>query len=328
MRKAIIIILALVVALSILPVSFACYNGGWGHWNHFWKPHKVVYCCPSYCNLIFTSVNAYDNDLTSSWEPKEVAETTAYITDCGKKLAVTIDNAYPCYEGTIDFCVKNTGSMAATITGITTDYPNPDYLQINLTGGVQEGVPIQPCSEKCGQLVIGGIPQREDAQNRTFTFTIDIDYECTCTPPGGGCETAFAYGCSYCHCYATCFSYWGFDRWGWSNGPLTAGEYYFKLYAGAAQCDLSNGEKVGWLKINYDGSTAVVTYHMYYGHKMDETHLYVGNEPLPRDNQGDYTVAPGQFPLKHDLNNAWTDQYTVEGLSGEIYVVAHAVVCD
>ena len=306
----------MVLALSVLPVTFACYNGGWGNWNWFWKPQKTVYCCPTYCKVIFTSVTPGDNE-----DVKDVADTTASIEDCGTKLVITIDNAYPGYEGIVDFCVKNTGNLAATINTITIDNPNEGYLQLDLTGEVQEGTVIYPCTTKCGQLVIYGIPQLEDAQNRTFTFTINIDYDCTCGP--GGCETAFAYS----YCYATCFSYWGFNNWGWSNGPLPAGEYYFKLYAGAAQCDLSKGEKVGWLKVNYDGSTAVVTYRMYYGHRMDETHLYVGNEPLPRKN-GDFTVSPGQFPLSHDLTNAWRDRYTVEGLSGEIYVVAHAVVCD
>jgi len=326
MRKAIIIILAMVVALSALPVTFACYNGGWGHWHRFWRPHQPVYCCPTYCNVIFSSVHADDNELTFS-EPKEVGKTTAYINHCTKnQLVITIDNAYPGYEGIVDFCVKNTGTMAATITSIDINNPNTDYLQLDLNGEVQEGVTIQKCSEKCGQLVIYGIPQLEDAQNRTFTFTIDLNFECSCVP--GNCETAYAYGCSYCHCYATCFSHYNFSNWGWTNGPLPHGDYTFKIYTGAAQCDISKGTKVGWLTVRYHCSTAVVTYHMYYGHKMDETHLYVGNEPLPRDNHGDYTTSPGQFPLSHDLDNTSTDSYVVKGLSGKIYVVAHAVVCD
>ena len=187
MRKIVIIILALVVALAALPVTFACYNGGWGNWHHFWKPYQPVYCCPTNCNLIFTSVTAYDNENEDNFtEPKEVGDTTAEITCCGKKLTITIDNAYPGYEGIIDFCVTNTGSMAATITGITPDYPDPAYLLIDLTGEVYEGTVIQPCSPKCGQLVIGGLAQ-EGTQNQHYTFTIDIDYDCTCTPPGGGC---------------------------------------------------------------------------------------------------------------------------------------------
>jgi len=41
---------------------------------------------------------------------------------------------------------------------------------------------------------------------------------------------------------------------------------------------------------------------------------------------GDYTVAPGQYPAQHDLTMATTDSYTITGLSGSVYLVAHAVV--
>jgi hypothetical protein len=46
---------------------------------------------------------------------------------------------------------------------------------------------------------------------------------------------------------------------------------------------------------------------------LAETHVYVGNDILPQDNKGGYTVAPGQYQM-------------VTGLSGDIYVVAHASV--
>lgn len=314
MRKAFLMMVAVVVALSILPVTFACYSWGWG----YWRPYKPVPCCTTDCQLSFTSVNAYDNEATFP-EPKDVGDTTAYITDCGnKKIVVTINNAYPGYEGIVDFCVKNKGSLPATITAITINNPNPGYLQVDLTGECVVGAVIQPCETKCGQLVIYGIPQQDDAQNRTFTFDITINYECI----PKRCETAYAYG----GCYAHCFSKWGFSQWGWTNGPLKPGSYTFYLYAGAGGCDPAKGKKVGWLAVNYNGSKAIVTYNMYYGYKMTETHLYVGNEPLPRKN-GSYTVAPGQYPYSHTLDNASTDQYIVTGLSGKIYVVAHAEVC-
>jgi len=325
MRKTVIIILALVVALGALPVTFACYNGGWGNWNWFWRPHQPVYCCPTNCNLIFTRVTADDNEDTFT-EPKDVGDTTASITCCGKKLTITIDNAYPGYEGIVNFCVKNTGSMTAKITGITPDYPDPVYLQIDRTGEVQVGTTVQQCETKCGKLVIGGIPQLEDAQNRTFTFDITIDYNCTCVP--GHCDTAYAFGgCCYAHCFLNRYLGQSFNNWGWTNGPLPPSCHVrvFDIYAGAAQCKLSKGKKVGYLTVNYNGSTALVTYNMYYGYKMDETHLYVGSYPWPKKN-GDYTVAPGQYPYSHDLNNASTDQYTVPA-SGNIYIIAHAVVC-
>jgi hypothetical protein len=324
MRKIVIIILALVVALGVLPVTFACYSWGWNNWSWCWQPHKTVYCYPYDCQLCFTDVEAYDNEYTFD-EPKDVGDTRAYIKCCDK-LIITVENAYPGYEGIVDFCLKNTGNMAATITGITPDYPDPDYLQIELTGDVQVGTVIERCEAKCGTLVIGGLPQ-ENTQDRCFTFEITLKYTCTYVPH---CETAYAYyayKCGYYGGLSTCFSQWGFSQWGWTNGRLGPGYYKFDIYAGAAQCNPYKGKKVGYLKVSYNGSTAVITYYMYSDYKMDETHLYVGNEPLPRDNNGDYTVAPGQYPYSHDLDNASTDTYTITGLSGKIYIIAHAVVC-
>jgi len=156
----------------------------------------------------------------------------------------------------------------------------------------------------------------------------------TCTneepPSPPGCETAFAYGGDY----ATCFldldldndGQGDFNRWGWTNGPLAACNYEFEIWAAAGQCDLTKGTHVGTLYVDYDGATATVTYDMHYSFYMDETHLYVGNEILPRKN-GEYTVAPGQFGHIHDLDGATYDQFVIDGLSGDIYVVAHAVVC-
>jgi hypothetical protein len=332
MRKIVIVILALVVALGALPVSFACYNGGWGHWNHFWRPRQPVYCCPTNCNLTFISVNAGDNE-----EGKDVGDTTASITCCGKKLTITVDNAYPGYEGIVNFCIRNTGSMAATITGIAPNYPDPELLQIYLNEGVQEGTVISPCSPKWGQLVIGGLAQ-EGTQSQHFTFDITIDYNCTCVPDK--CETAYAYYPAYCgyyaHCFLKCYQFEGqgysFKKWGWTNGPLGDGDYEFDIYAGAAQCDRWRGKKVGYLTVDYDDSTATVTYNITYpGYKMTETHLYIGNEPWPRKNgDGDFSVAPGDYPY-HDADATLvTDTkviYVIPVNGGDIYIIAHAVVC-
>ena len=177
MRKIVIIILALVVALSALPVTFACYNGGWGKWHRFWRPNKPVYCCPTYCNVALIWVCAKDNEKTFE-EPKEVGQTTAYINYCTKKqLVITIENAYPGYEGIVYFWVKNTGTCIIETTGITINSPDAEYIDVELSGPCQVGAIMYPCKCKWGKLVIGGIPQLPEAQDATFTFTIDIEFE-------------------------------------------------------------------------------------------------------------------------------------------------------
>ena len=138
-------------------------------------------------------------------------------------------------------------------------------------------------------------------------------------------ETAFAFGGDL----ATCFldidedadGNGDFNRWGWSNGPISEGSYSWDIYAGAGQCDLSKGTVVGTLDVNYAGSTLTVTYNIDAPYAMEESHVYVGSEILTRDVNGEFTVAPGQYPqISEDANT-----YTFE-VSGDVYVVAHAVV--
>jgi len=154
-----------------------------------------------------------------------------------------------------------------------------------------------------------------------------------CGGNGGGTdtETAFAFGGQQ---LATCFLDYDlnndgkgdFNRWGWTNGPLSTGIYSFELWAGAGQCDISKGTLVGTVTVNYDGSTANVTFTTTGIYEMVETHLYVGSDILPMNN-GAYTVAPGQYPdIREFTNGVSSDSYTVTGLNGDIYIVAHATV--
>ena len=159
-------------------------------------------------------------------------------------------------------------------------------------------------------------------------------------PPLGGCETAFAFGGDIANCFLGIKKdgtlnpngppSQNFNRWGWTNGPIDTGTYDMEIWAAAGQCDHTNGTLVGTLTVDYDEltGTATITYIMDPGYVMDETHLYVGNNILPMK-KNKYTVAPGQYPYIHDgLNGVSSDTYIVDGLSGDIYVVGHAVVCD
>jgi len=93
------------------------------------------------------------------------------------------------------------------------------------------------------------------------------------------------------------------------------------IYAGAEQCDATNGTLVGTLTVDYDDSTAVVTYTMDSGYTMNEVQLYVGNVNLPPS-------SPEDYPHKDDtLEGVSTYTFTVEGLSGDIYVAARSLVC-
>ncbi|MCB1047340.1 MAG: hypothetical protein KDC10_09070 [Calditrichaeota bacterium] len=61
---------------------------------------------------------------------------------------------------------------------------------------------------------------------------------------------------------------------------------------------------------------------------LDEIHLWVGDDLLPRNHRNRYTAAPGQFPYPVEEFDGNVQEYTIEvdDLDGLIYVVAHAVV--
>ncbi|MEX0362901.1 MAG: hypothetical protein AB3N10_18145 [Allomuricauda sp.] len=147
---------------------------------------------------------------------------------------------------------------------------------------------------------------------------------------GDGCETGFAICAAN---LSNCFIDDGFNRWGWTIGPMSTSEHLFRMFTGAGQCDTSKGKLAVGVSIDYDSETgvAVVEYNAKEGYALKETHLYIGNDPYPMQQRGKKlvpTVAPGQYPYKHGgLDGALTDTYTIEGLSGEIYMIAHAVVC-
>jgi len=166
------------------------------------------------------------------------------------------------------------------------------------------------------------------------TFVLTCDSQNPDPPPTPSCETGYAYGNTYATCFIGNFEGAPYNlntnNWGWTNGPLAAGTYTFDIYAGAGQCSLAAGTVVGNLTVNYNGTSATVTYNMNSGFTLNETQLYVGSTPLYYKCNGPncgYTIAPGQYPNKHTLSSAVSDSYTVNGLSGNIYVVAHAVVC-
>ncbi|KAB7530515.1 hypothetical protein F8C76_03135 [Flagellimonas olearia] len=139
-----------------------------------------------------------------------------------------------------------------------------------------------------------------------------LPYKIECQVSEPSCETAFARG----NDGNTCFIEEGFNkRWGWSIGPLAEGtEESYEIYAGAGQCDISKGELVGTVDVSYVDGNVTVTYNIDEAYDVDETHTYAGNEMFPVDKKGKPTVAPGQYSIE-------------ENLDGEIYVIAHAVVC-
>jgi len=164
----------------------------------------------------------------------------------------------------------------------------------------------------------------QDKVDTHFSTPVDLTAVCECECEAT--ESAYAYSGTL----GTCFMDLGFSNWGWSIGPLAPGEYVFPIYAGAGQCDLGNGTLVGQLLVSYADGTLTATYDMDSCRTLLETHLYVGSLPVPIGPDDDPTVAPGQYGNIHDgeeAPNAESDGFVVSGLSGDVYLIAHATVC-
>lgn len=130
-------------------------------------------------------------------------------------------------------------------------------------------------------------------------------------------ETAYAFGGDPNDCFLVLPGV-NSTNWGWSNGPVGPGTYDWPIYAGAGQCNINNGTLVGNLHVVYASGVATVEYQLNPGFNLDVTHLWVGNDILPKV-KGKYTTAPGQFPYTGN-------PITVTGLSGNIRIAAHSVV--
>lgn len=162
-----------------------------------------------------------------------------------------------------------------------------------------------------------------------FAYTVQSCDGGPADPDISGHETAFAYSPDF----GTCFldidedadGKSDFNRWGWTLGALAPGEYTFDLYAGAGQCDLEKGTLVGTVTVEYDGETATFAYAVTGDNKLHKVHAYAGSAILAT-NGGEFTVAPGQYTVQTDAEGTQTATLTITGLSGDIFVVAHAEV--
>ena len=138
------------------------------------------------------------------------------------------------------------------------------------------------------------------------------------------CETAFGYF------KENCFLNYDFNRWGWTIGPLKDSSFNtYDIYSGAGKCNIGKGTLVGTLSVSYVDGTVSVSYDMFEGYGLTETHLYVGNDMFPQKPNGQYTVAPGQYGNQNSFDiPVGSDSYDLDGIEGDIYVIAHAVVCE
>ncbi|MBN1539863.1 MAG: hypothetical protein JW939_06935, partial [Candidatus Thermoplasmatota archaeon] len=107
-----------------------------------------------------------------------------------------------------------------------------------------------------------------------------------------------------------------FSQWGWTNKIDSTGSYKWPLYAGAAQCVVSNGFLIGYVIVSYSASSPYidVDYHIDQEYHVRETHVYAGLTMFPQVNDQN-TVSPGQYYIDNTITGTQT-----------IWIIAHAVI--
>ena len=135
----------------------------------------------------------------------------------------------------------------------------------------------------------------------------------------------------------------GYDAWGYTNGPFASSYSYitmdlYEMIDSEDSEDDPQEQKVGILKVFFDGDEAEVTFAMDETFPLYETQVYVGTDPLPLFNQkasaAGITSAVSLFsmPNQHgeeDMDKPYSDSYSVPGFDygDTIYVMAYAADC-
>lgn len=126
-----------------------------------------------------------------------------------------------------------------------------------------------------GQRVV----QRGNWATRTSVI-IEVVCEDQPPPPQMGQETAIMFGSIQLDSMeAEC----GSDtpaRWGWQEGPLLEGNYVRAIYAAAGNNILANGTHIGDVLIDVNSGQVVVTIDLFEGFEAEETHIYIGTDPI------------------------------------------------
>ena len=278
---------------------------------------------------------------------QSVAPATVTVMNDATNLLVRIELTEPGWYINLPALFIGTAEELSALPGVTVDFNGPNTVYFNSTSP-PFGLPIgpgwitggnsweytMPLSSLPDCFVVVAYVRIRNYDNGSFldiwgkspskTSGYYLNY---CKQVCESCETAYAYGESYATCFLNIQGVQS-NNWGWTNGPLSEGTYEWPIWAAAGQCNLDNGTHVGTLHVIYSEGTATVQYNMFEGFGLSTTHLHVGSDILPINKKGKFITAPGQFGNIHNnLGGASDDEFVINGLSGPIYIAAHADVC-
>ena len=265
----------------------------------------------------------------------DVLAGTGIAVDCGVGFALP----YALPKGATLTCTYDEdgyveGQNEVTVTTEVNTYDAyADIIWGNPTTEINKTINVKDVSDLFGEVALGSVTAPNGATftyDKAFTWAAygaagcgDFVYDNTATIVETGQSASATLKVNVqCYVYETAFAKGNpstcfiptFSRWGWTN-PILPGQYSWPLWAGAGQCDTSKGTLVGDVTVVYGADGYVtVTYNVDPPYLLDETHVYAGYTPYPKDNKGKYTVAPGQYTNNSPFNGS------------QVYVIAHAVV--
>ena len=258
---------------------------------------------PGVYTITATNAGGNEGDVCSDETTVEITEPAALVLE----LTALPENCEGTMDGSIEATFSGgTGTLMVSIDGADFMEQASPYTFPNLSAGLHTIVVKDANCELSKEITVELVP-------------------CVLE-----CNTAFGYNPAG-NSNTTCFLSDGFDRWGWTNKISPETSTTLDLYAGAAKCSISAEKLAGNVKVDYFAGTVTVTYTINAGYFMSEAHIYVGSTKYPMVKQGKQTiasVAPGQYShVNATLTNATTYSYSFSGKSGDLYVIAHAVVC-
>ena len=259
---------------------------------------------PGVYTITATNAGGNEGDICSDETTVEITEPAALVLE----LTALPENCEGTMDGSIEATFSGgTGTLMVSIDGADFMEQASPYTFPNLSAGLHTIVVKDANCELSKEITVELVP-------------------CVLE-----CNTAFGYNPAG-NSNTTCFLSDGFDRWGWTNKISPETSTTLDLYAGAAKCSISAEKLAGNVKVDYFAGTVTVTYTINAGYFMSEAHIYVGSTKYPMVKQGKQTiasVAPGQYShVNATLTNATTYSYSFSGKSGDLYVIAHAVVCN
>jgi hypothetical protein len=147
--KALTLLTIFIVASLTTSYSYAC---------------QTINPQPQCLNIEFVAVSVQDNEQTQN-----TATIKAQITPDHNAINVKITNAYPNYEATVKYTIKNTGNRAVQF--YTPTISNPASWALEVTSTNHRGIVLQPCQTTQGTTTVHVLASAQECRQYSFEVT-------------------------------------------------------------------------------------------------------------------------------------------------------------